>query len=66
MTPDKREISTIFNDPRFCGLWSYRPYGGRRRYCATITVDGLPTETELCDNWQDAVAAAGVILAETS
>ena len=52
----------IFDNPRFIGLWTYRPYGGTRKYCASVVVKGTVQETEMYDSWQDAVQGAGEIL----
>lgn len=63
MTQD--QISAVLNNSRFCGLWSYRPYGELRLYCCTIIVAGETSETEMFKGWTDAVKAAGNLLSKT-
>ena len=60
-----KPIADTIEHPRFCGLWTYRPYGGRRKFCATVIVDGVVNETEMFDEWRDALHAAGRVLVET-
>lgn len=56
------QISLIINHPRFCGLWSYRPYGSRRRFCCTVIVDEETRETRMFDEWANAVKEAGQLI----
>lgn len=55
-------IGAVFRSSRFTGLWSYKPYKKKRRYCATVMAGGEPCETKMYDNWQDAVISAGDII----
>ncbi len=64
MTIHGEYISVIRHD-RFVGLWTYRPYRGMRKFCASVMVDGVTQETEMHDDWEDALRQADVILAET-
>ncbi|MCH7720422.1 MAG: hypothetical protein IH988_05455 [Planctomycetes bacterium] len=59
------EPSEVFDHPRFVGLWTYRPYGGRRRFSASVMVAGSVQETDMCDTWAEAVQGARDILKET-
>ena len=54
-----------FNDPRFIGLWTYRPYGGSRHFCASVMVNGIVQETEMYDTWIEALTGAAHILDKT-
>jgi len=60
MTPE--EIESVINHPRFCGLWSYRPYGSRRRFCCTVIVDEETRETHMFNEWANAVEEAGKMI----
>ena len=54
----------VFTHPRFCGLWTYRPHGEERQFCASVMVDGAVQETAMFNDWESTVAAAYHILAE--
>lgn len=55
-------IPDTLNHPRFCGLWTYRPYGGVRKFCCTVIADGIPSETEMFHTWQEAIFQAAEII----
>ncbi len=55
-------FNEVFRSPRFVGLWSYRPYKKKRRYCATVMAEGVPCETSMHDDWHDAVLEAREII----
>ncbi len=63
------EFLTIIEHPRFVGLWTYRPHGGThggtRQFCVSVMVNGETQETEMFDNYGDALQAAGLILKES-
>ncbi len=58
--------TSIIRHDRFIGLWTYRPYGGTRRFCASVIVDGEVQETEMYNDWEDALRQAAGILESTN
>lgn len=60
MTPEA--IGDIISNRRFCGLWAFHPHGGHRQYCATVMLASGWCETDMFDDWRDAVRAAWHIL----
>lgn len=52
----------VFDHPRFIGLWTYRPHGGTKKFCASVMVDCQVQETEMYDSWDEAVSGARYIL----
>ncbi len=55
-------LDDVISHPRFVGLWTYRPYGVKKQFCASVMVEGVVSETEMCGTWQEAVGQAGAIL----
>ena len=55
----------VFDNPRFIGLWTYRPHGRQRQFCASVMVDGEVRETEMYSTWSEALHAADGILDST-
>ncbi len=58
-------LDDVISHPRFIGLWTYRPHGAKKQFCASVMVEGVVSETEMCKTWQEAVEQAGAILEET-
>ena len=58
-------FTEVFDHPRFVGLWTYRPYGGQRQFCASVMVDGVVQETKMYDAWAEALNGAARILETT-
>jgi len=52
----------VLDDPRFVGLWTYKPQGAKRKFCASVRVNGLVAETGMYDDWADALVGAREIL----
>lgn len=59
---DDHPIAWTITHQNFCGLWAYRPKGRRRRYCATVLVDGQITETGMHEDYLDAALEARQLL----
>ncbi len=59
------DVTLVLDNPRFIGLWTYRPYGGTRHYCATVLVDGMVQETEMYDTWAEALTGARHLIETT-
>lgn len=62
---ENNTITEIIEHPRFTGLWTYRPFGRKRKFCATVIVNGEPNETRMFIDWRDALKQAAEIIAET-
>lgn len=52
----------IFDDAHFVGLWTYRPHGKKRRFSASVMIDGEVQETSMCETWEGALVEAAEIL----
>lgn len=61
-----KKLNDVLDHPRFVGLWTYRPYGGARKFCASVLVDDQIQETEIYDLWNEAVNGARHILEKTN
>ena len=57
-------ITDIINHPRFVGLWTYKPYGAKRKFCASVMANGAVTETRMYINWEQALIDATEIIDE--
>lgn len=60
------QLREVITHPRFVGLWTYRPHARPRQFSASVMVDGETQETELFDNFDEALDAAGKILAKSA
>ena len=56
-------VLDVLTDSHFVGLWTYRPHGGERQFCASVMVDGVTSETRMYDDWKSALWEAASILA---
>lgn len=61
---DNGVFTDVIDHPRFVGLWTYKPYGAERKFCASVMVNGLVAETGMYENWEDALIGAKEILDE--
>lgn len=59
------ETNSAFSDPKFIGLWTYRPKGKKRQFCSSVMVNGEVQETGMYDEWTDALKEASEILEGT-
>ncbi len=55
-------VGDVLEHPKFVGLWTYRPHGSNRQFCASIMAAGTIQETDMFDTWTDALTAATGLL----